>query len=264
MPSRDLAATFYGSGYWGEQVKPGLLNRLQAHYVATLLRWDLMRWFNRMNIKPAESFLDFGCSRGDWLALIAKRGVQAHGIDGDPRAVEYARNTFGLDVSCHQAETWDPAPDQLAGMAALHVLEHTHEPLIFLQKCHRALRQEGRLLLRVPNLGSWQATWTGTAWKGLEAPRHLWQFTLPAIRKLLSDAGFQVDRVSTWSWRDGPPGLSSSLFAQGEPTRQKIMGRARPLATLFYLALTWALTPVEGLAAALQKGGMLTVVARKS
>jgi SAM-dependent methyltransferase len=263
QPTREQAASFYGQGYWGESKQAGWLARGMKGYVSAMLRLDLLTQVRAMERQPGRQLLDFGCSRGDWLALLARRGWQVAGVDGDARAVEAARSHFGLQVELGDAESWQETANSLDALSLLHVLEHTHHPAAFLARCHRALRPNGLLLLRVPAFESLQSRLLGKAWKGLEPPRHLWQFTYKGLFNLLEKNGFTIIRHTTWSWRDGPPGWSSSLFPSGEPTRQAILGMRAPWKILLYFTLTWSLTPLEALAALLRRGGMHTLLAGK-
>lgn len=263
MPDRELAATFYGSGYWQETGRVGALKRLQDFYVNLHLRLDLMGWVKRLKLHKGARIVDVGCSRGDWLALMAAKGYAVSGVEGDERAAAFARQHHHLDVVQDAAETWSPDPSSFDAITAFHVLEHMGQPSFFLETCHRALRHNGRLLLRVPNSASWQAALFGDTWKGLEPPRHLINYTPKALKRLLANGGFEVEKMSTWSLRDGPPAWSSSAYPRGEPTYQLVHGRMSHWRTLIYLALTTLVTPVEFGAAILQRGGMITVIARK-
>jgi len=184
-------------------------------------------------------------------------------VESDSRAVAYAQTHFGLKIEQSELEDWNPLPNEFHAVSAFHVLEHVRNPSRLLKNCHIALRQDGKLLIRVPNLCSFQARVFSRRWKGLEVPRHVHNFSTKSLITLLNQNGFRVLNESTWAFRDGPPGLSSSLFPYGEPTRQAVLGIRRPAAILAYLSLTWLLTPVEVLAALLHRGGMNTMIAVK-
>lgn len=265
IPDRKTLAGFYPQGYWREDAaNASWLARMQRVYVRALLEWDLMAWFRKLALTPGQRHLDLGCGRGDFLARIGAHGIAVQGVESDDRAVSYARNRFGLAIEQVDLEDWLPPADRYDAISAFHVVEHVRHPRELLERCHRALRHDGRLLLRVPNLDSVQAHVFGRGWKGLEVPRHVHNFSARALDILLEQCGFVVARRSTWSWRDGPPGWTSSMFPGGEPTRQAVLGKRRPIAVLGYLALTWMVTPIEGLSAVFDRGGMATVLARKA
>lgn len=264
VPSREVIAQFYPGGYWREETQPTLMGRLQKFYVQSMLKLDLMAWVRKLKLKPGARFADVGCSRGDWLSLIKGKGMKTLGVEADPRAATYARKQFGLEIDEVNAEAWEPETAGFDVVSFFHLLEHLGNPAAFLGKCHKALDENGRILLRVPNAGSWQRIWFGALWKGLELPRHLILYTPSSLKSFLEREGFVVEKMSTWSLRDGPPAMSSSILPAGEPTRQEILGKSQPILTLAYLALTWLCAPIEGLASLFGKGSMITLIARKA
>lgn len=263
MPSRNVIASFYPKGYWLESLKTSPLAKLMALYVRLMLRFDILAWFKKMKLKPEESYLDMGCSRGDFLALAKQTGVKAEGIEGDPNAAAFARKTFGLVVHELDLDTWQPEPNSWNGLSLFHVLEHVREPQELLNVCFHALKPGGKLLLRVPNIGSWQSRLFGHSWKPLDLPRHLTHFHPKALKQVLERNGFQIQALSTWSLRDGAPAWSASLFQSGEPTYQQIHQKHSTWRIGVFFVLTWVLTPLECLAAFFGRGGMITVLAQK-
>lgn len=265
MPERSLVASFYPDGYWQEREgdRPGLMARLQLFYIDSLLRVDLMSWVSKVAPSSGSSWLDIGCSRGDWAALIAKQGLKVTGMEADPRAADHARRHFGLNVIEADDGSWLPEPDSFDTISFFHLLEHVLDPLAFLRKVHTALKPGGKILMRVPNRSSWQARIFGKAWKGWEQPRHLTMWNPECLRLALSEAGFAKVQLSTWALRDGPPCLSSSLFPSGEPTWQQIHKKPSALKTVVYLGVTWACTPLELLSVLFGAGSMITVIAEK-
>ena len=262
VPSREELAGFYPRGYWQEKVKPSLLTRLQEIYIQMMLRLDLMGWVRRLGLQKGDRYIDIGCSRGDWLALIRDQGLAVQGIEADPRAAAFARTRYGLSIEEVDGDQWDPQPNQFDAISFFHLLEHLRDPKSFLQKCRLALKPGGQILLRIPNICSLQSRLCGQGWKGLEMPRHVFLPSPQALKRQLRETGFRVVKRSTWSLRDGPSSLSSSVFPRGEPTRQQILGKSRPFMTLVYLGLTWLVAPLEALFALVGRGAMITVVAK--
>jgi len=264
IPDRATIAGFYPQGYWRESGQPGRMTRLQNRYIDWMLRWDPMRQFRRLDLPPGSRVLDVGCSRGDWLAAIRTKGHQVRGLEADAGAAAFAREKYGLDIEETDGDGWQPAEACCDAILFFHLLEHLRQPARFLETCQRALVPGGKLLLRVPNPQSWQHCLFPRRWKGLEMPRHITLPTRKALISLLQRYGFKLVWAGSWSWRDGPTALASTLLPKAEPTYQQIKGRARPLLTLCYLALTWLVTPWEMLAAACGRGAMLTLIAVKN
>ena len=262
MPDRNQIASFYPPGYWQENTKQTLLSRLQRIYIDTMLKFDLMRWVSRLKLNPKGVFLDIGCSRGDWLDLIRSKGWAVAGVEADPRAAAFAKDRLNLPIENVDVESWSPQEGAYKVISFFHLLEHVSSPHDFLAKVRKALVKDGKILLRVPNAGSAQLRWFGKRWKGLEMPRHIHMFNPYSLKLLLQSQGFEIEASSTWSLRDGPPALTSSLFPAGEPTRQEILRQPRPIATMIYLILNWLMTPLEVLCSLFGQGAMITVIAR--
>jgi O-antigen chain-terminating methyltransferase len=97
--------------------------------------------------------LDVGCGRGEFLELLAERGIEGCGIDSDADMVEAVRKK-GL-----QAEAADALPylrdhaNEFDGVFASHVIEHLPAEQVrdLVHGAAGALRPGGRLLLVTPN-----------------------------------------------------------------------------------------------------------------
>ena len=116
-------------------------------------------------------------------------------------------------------------PDLFDVVIALDIMEHVFDVFGFVGNCHRILKQEGTLIIRVPNVAYIKhrvglffgnlpitASWFGNkgdlsvwrdrwGWDG----GHLHYFTIPLLYQLLTQSGFQIELC-----RD--PGTQFSTF----------------------------------------------------
>jgi SAM-dependent methyltransferase len=137
--------------------------------------------------------LDVGCGNGKFLQFAVDAGWTATGVDSDPVAVNFARGR-GLDVR-HADVCALPFPSgSFDYITASHVLEHVHRPMELLLECRRTLMPSGQLWLETPNIGSLGHAVFGSAWRGLEPPRHLAIYSRSALLRMLRDAGFESAR----------------------------------------------------------------------
>lgn len=104
--------------------------------------------------EPGPRLVDVGPGRGEWLALLASRGVPARGVDDNAAMVAHLRGR-GLDVAAgdgaaHLAEL--PA-GSLDAVTAFHVVEHLGLDALLglLHAARRALRPGGLLVAETPN-----------------------------------------------------------------------------------------------------------------
>jgi hypothetical protein len=76
-----------------------------------------------------------------------------------------------------------------------HSLEHVHDPQEVVCAASRLLAPGGRLIVATPNIDSLSFRWFGSAWFGLDVPRHLTHFAPWTLQLLLQRAGFRVGKV---------------------------------------------------------------------
>jgi SAM-dependent methyltransferase len=131
--------------------------------------------------------LDVGAGDGSFVAALRRRGLDAHGID--PTAT-------GGAVSALAAEELELEPASLDAAVLWHTLEHLEEPESVLRRIEPALRQDGKLLVGVPDLGSLQAQIGGDRWFHQDVPRHRTHFTRAGVEALLGRVGLRVAEAS--------------------------------------------------------------------
>lgn len=152
------------------------------------------RDFRHLPMAPEGGrLLDVGCGNGDFLAVAQCCGWAAVGVDPDPRAVEQARSR-GLQAIPGGIDEIVQAESGESGFEVItlsHVIEHLHEPRHVLAQCLRLLKPGGRLWLETPNARAIGHHVFGSAWRGLECPRHLVLFDGPNLARTLMDAGFE-------------------------------------------------------------------------
>jgi O-antigen chain-terminating methyltransferase len=108
----------------------------------------------------ARDVLDVGCGRGEFLDLLAARGVPARGIDLNYEMVEICRGR-GLDVTHGDALTYlrGLADESHGGLFAAQVVEHLTPDylLAFLNEAQRVLRRGSPIVLETINVACWYA-----------------------------------------------------------------------------------------------------------
>jgi SAM-dependent methyltransferase len=136
--------------------------------------------------------LDVGCGGGIIVDAFQKAGWHAVGIDLNTKAINLGKNR-GLDL--RGVSIGDQALGQFNLISALHILEHTHSPKLFLHQCAERLVQHGYLLIEVPNYGCRSAKRMGQSWPYLYPDGHLYQFAVDTIMKYLNQAGFEGTEI---------------------------------------------------------------------
>jgi 2-polyprenyl-3-methyl-5-hydroxy-6-metoxy-1,4-benzoquinol methylase len=142
--------------------------------------------------------LDIGCSAGFFIACLKRYGWDVTGIDISEWASDFARNQLGLNV---YTGTVDKVRfyGQFDIITMYHILEHLPDPLKTLKRVHTILKDGGTLLIKGPNLGSFDRIWHGKNWRGYE-PLHFYYFTPGTYNLILKKAGFFVQKVIFQYW----------------------------------------------------------------
>lgn len=159
--------------------------------------------------------LDVGCGNGSFVQFATRMGWEAEGIDPDPAAVAAAR-ALGCRVSEGSLDDLLRRNGTFEHVTLSHVLEHVHEPATLLRQCFALLAPGGRLWLETPNLDSVGHTTFGSAWRGLEPPRHLVLFNQHALQMLLQDSGFERVRFCLH------PGVSEYMWNQSRDIARRL------------------------------------------
>jgi SAM-dependent methyltransferase len=157
-------------------------------------------------IRPREVVLEVGCSTG-YISekLKSEKQCTIVGIEVDENAAEIARRRVGIPVFVSSGELPD-LPTGYVGhfdvILCADVVEHTCNPLEFIEHLKRYASPTGRFVFSIPNIAHWtsrinllRGKWQYTAC-GLLDYTHLRFFTLDSACRLLEEAGLRVRSVS--------------------------------------------------------------------
>jgi FkbM family methyltransferase len=102
----------------------------------------------------STEILDLGCGSGAWLELLKESGLNATGVDANPRQVEIGRRR-GLEIEHGDViEHLRALPEaSLQAITGFHLLEHFNfaEQIQLLVEIRRVLKSGGVVILETPN-----------------------------------------------------------------------------------------------------------------
>jgi 2-polyprenyl-3-methyl-5-hydroxy-6-metoxy-1,4-benzoquinol methylase len=189
-PQMNECAKYYSSDAYisHSDTSRGLINKL----------YHLVRNFTlKQKVKLIQSYsktphlLDIGSGAGYFLDSCRRNGILAKGIEPDATTRNRSINNFGIDVF-DEAELDKMEDSGFDVITMWHVLEHVEELNTRVQQIQRLLKEDGLLILALPNCSSFDARHYKQFWAGYDVPRHLWHFTPDTISKLLNKSGFEV------------------------------------------------------------------------
>jgi SAM-dependent methyltransferase len=234
-------SSFYPTGYHG-QIELQRGPRLETGRAFE----ERLRSINRF--KTHGRILDVGCGDGSFLKALRTEGWEVCGTELNAAVVCSLRGQ-GLDVREGRLPELKLPSDHFDVITYFGTFEHVERPLEELAEVKRILKTNGCLLLNLTNAGSLEARLFGSKWFGFEAPRHCFNYTLSALRRLLASAGFTCLRADM----QHNDFITSFSLACRLGLGSHYSFFSRPLA--------WLLRPIRCLARLFGQGNVLEVVA---
>ncbi len=143
-----------------------------------------------VRFKHKGTLLDVGAGVGTLLSVAAKHGFIVKGVEVSGWASAFAREEKGLNVLAGTLENARLDTEAFDVVVINHVIEHVLEPQALLREVRRILKNDGLLVIGVPNIGSIMAGIQGNKWPSLRPEEHIWHFTPATLKRLATDAGF--------------------------------------------------------------------------
>ena len=140
---------------------------------------------------------DIGAGYGLFLQELRALGFSdVVGVEPDQRLAQVCRDE-GFTVIDRWVEDLDAGSVEADLATCFEVIEHTYDPLRFLEGCARAVRAGGRLLLTTLTIGGFdlQVLWERS--RSITPPQHINFPTLAGMSRLASRAGLVVEELST-------------------------------------------------------------------
>jgi SAM-dependent methyltransferase len=196
----------------------GLVARLRR-------RWEggKVRQYRDLVGAGPRRILDVGCGNGRFLALLRDFGPaewSLAGIDFDADAARQCAEK-GFETHVARVEDFEAADASFDGVIMLQLIEHVDDPGAICERVLALLRPGGCFIVETPNLAGIDYRLFRKSWWGhYHFPRHWNLFSTPALRRLLEDRGFEIERceylISTSAWTIS---LHNYFLGRGFPDR---------------------------------------------
>ena len=146
-------------------------------------------------------------------------------------------------------------------------MEHTHDPRKIIKELYRILKENGVVVIQVPNTDCIQFKLFKRRWAAVDVPRDLYYFNVHLLKELLSKERCQVVKVDHTNNFLHPPTLVISLFPSLDPQNAWAKEKKREntiIKRLLWVFWTLALSPWCFLEGLMKRGAIMTVYARKA
>ena len=135
------------------------------------------------------TLLDIGCGTGWTTQVWKKNGFNVFGIEPSEVRGRFCRDTYGIEVFCGHIEDYK-TERKFDVIIMRHLLEHIGEPLDVLKRVKAWLKQDGILLIVIPNINSIGRFIFKENWEWV-LPWHLHFYTPQTLVRLLEKAGYE-------------------------------------------------------------------------
>lgn len=152
------------------------------------------------NLKPGEVCLSVGCGTAQLEGDFTGRGGTVYGIDIDERSIAQAKTRikWAQVIDIESTQSLGLPLGMFDAILFADVLEHLREPVHVLKKLRPYLKENGRMIVSLPNVANWKVRLGlligrfDYASSGLLDRTHVRFYTLKSAKALIQDAGLEI------------------------------------------------------------------------
>lgn len=174
-------------------------------------------------LSSSSLVLDVGCNKGQIGKIIKDRtGCRVVGIDNSQKVLKRAKEVLDKVILADvESKNLILRNRQFDLIIFSNILEHLKNPIAVLKNFKRYLKPEGFFLIAVPNTAFWSIRLNLLLGRfdyqevGILSWDHLRFFTLKTLKKMLQEAGLEIEVLITnyLGWREKIARLWPTLLA---------------------------------------------------
>jgi len=193
---KDLPDVNAMAGYANDEYSSGLYRKYsQAAQFKHATFERRIRLIQNLGIREGR-LLDVGCACGFFLETALTHGFDAWGVEFSKEAVALSRSDIQPRITLGDVNSLDQrSENKFDVIVAFDIIEHTQNPLRFLNDLRHLLRPGGYLALSTPDTGHFLRYLMGSRWPMLQPLQHTFLFSKRAMREVLQKSGFRNIRV---------------------------------------------------------------------
>ena len=195
-PDREELRKLYQESYFDSQYDEGLKVDSPEMKRRSSQEGHRITFFRKFNKKG--KVVDIGCGRGYFLYACKKQGYAVEGVDISDEAAAYITDELKIPVRIGPLDTIEFEHESLDVITMWHFLEHTPDPGACLNRIKGWLKDDGLLVVDVPNYEGTDAQKEWEEWQGWQLPYHLYHFTPATVAAMLTKHGFEIIRTKDY------------------------------------------------------------------
>jgi len=134
---------------------------------------------------------DVGAAAGFFMKVAMERGWKAHGNEISVKAIEWAKEQYGIDIEYGFFEDLELEKNAYDAVVMWNILEHTYNPKETLLASRAILKEGGLIYIRIPNKKTTEAL------NKFYEKLHLYEFTEECLLRHLDSLEFQCIKRET-------------------------------------------------------------------
>ena len=191
IPTEETIGSYYGADNYmshATQSRKGLMpfvyKRVRNMNLNNKLR--LVKEYSN-----GKKLLDIGAGNGFFLNACKIEQYVVHGLEPDEKARTVAKKDFGLELNDPSTIT-SIESGSIDVITMWHVLEHVYHLKDAIGEYKRVLKENGSLIIALPNIDSYDSEYYKEYWDGLDLPLHLYHFTPNDVKNLFEQFEMEV------------------------------------------------------------------------
>lgn len=193
VPEMDKIGDYYKSESYvsHSSTNKGLINKLYQRVRKHTLKQKLKLVSRLAN---GRDLLDIGAGTGHFLNVCQQANWNCLGLEPDADARAFAKKEFNVTLKSTDELHQLPA-GSLDVITMWHVLEHIYELRKDVEQIVKVLKEDGVLIIAVPNRNSFDAKYYKEFWAAYDVPIHLYHFVPDDIKTLFGHFKMDVTEI---------------------------------------------------------------------
>lgn len=191
-PAQESIGRYYKSDVYisHSDTNKGIINKIYHSVRAIMLEKKAKMVESISGVKKGK-LLDIGTGLAYFPNHMKSLQWDVSAIEQDEDARKSAKKQFGLDImDAHSVYTLKNGDFDVISM--WHVLEHVHDLSGYFKAFKENLKDDGTLVIALPNHNSPDAQHYSRYWAAYDVPRHLWHWNPDTFERMAKKFGFEV------------------------------------------------------------------------
>ena len=191
-PTLDRIGDYYKSEEYvsHSSTKKGFVNKVYGKVRSYTLKRKIALL---KQLSSGKELLDIGAGTGHFLAKAKESGLDVLGLEPDSDARKVALTENGIELK--DLSLLHDLDQKFDFVTMWHVLEHVYNLQDDLTKISSLVKQNGVLIIAVPNYTSFDAQHYKKFWAAYDVPRHLYHFSPNSMIPLVESKGLKFEQM---------------------------------------------------------------------